>query len=107
MEGNDAAGDVNKGKVTGHILPASANLLGLCFVILSFLRMTKFTEKTVIDEATVTATALFLGSSILSYASLRSEKRSRLYERVADVIFLSGLFFLALASVIIFWEIVP
>ncbi|MFA5352722.1 MAG: hypothetical protein WC291_00700 [Thermodesulfovibrionales bacterium] len=103
----DAAGDLSAGRVTVHILPASANLLGLCFVILSFLRMSKFSEGTVMDESTVIATALFLGSSIFSYASLRSEKRSRFYERVADFIFLAGLFFLAVVSVIIFWEIVP
>ena len=44
---------------------------------------------------------LFLVSSVLSYVSMRSETKAAKYEKTADIIFLIGLFFLSLISIIL------
>ena len=90
-----------KPKVSMHILSASSTLLGLCFLLLSSIRILGIADKTLIDELSGAATIFFLASSIFSYVSMRSMRRAALYEKMADVIFISGLFFLSLVSVVI------
>lgn len=92
----------NKKNISRHILPTSANLLGLCFVILSFIKIwTKGGVETIVDELLGGAIILFLISSVLSYASMRSKRKAEFYEKIADIIFLIGLFFLSIISVVI------
>ena len=38
-----------------HILNASSNLLGICFIVLTSLKLMDKSEKTVIDEVTIVA----------------------------------------------------
>jgi len=96
----------NKNDISHHILPTSANLLGICFVILSFMKVTKTGLETIIDEMMAIGIVLFLAASILSYASIRAKKRGERYEKAADIIFLSGLCLLAITAVIIALEII-
>lgn len=58
-----------------HILPTSGNLLGLCFAILGFIKLSGLADETIIDEVMLVAIVLFLSSSIVSYASMRSLKK--------------------------------
>jgi uncharacterized membrane protein YjjP (DUF1212 family) len=51
------------------------------------------------------AITLFLLSSIFSYMSMRARKKSLFYEKIADVIFLIGLFFITLISLMITFEL--
>jgi len=75
-----------------HILNTSANLLGICFLVLTSLKVLKLSGTTFIDECTSIATILFMCSSILSFLSIRSNsERGSQYENVADIIFLTGL----------------
>jgi len=99
------AGD-NRKNISRHILPTSSNLLGLCFVILSFVRIAKFAAETFLDELLSIAIVIFLISSVFSYASMRAKTRAESYEKVADSIFLSGLFMLTLISVVIVCEVI-
>jgi len=90
-----------------YILSASSTLVGLCFVVLTSLKVNKYKEASYIDEFTAIAVILFMVSSILSYLSMRSSKISSPgYERVADVIFLSGLIFLFIATMMISFNII-
>jgi type III secretory pathway component EscT len=100
--------NVNEKKnVSRHILPTSANLLGLCFVILSFIKFwCRGRIETIIDELLGIAVMLFLVSSILSYASMRSKGKTEYFEKMADIIFLCGLVFLSLISVILVFEVI-
>lgn len=92
----------NKKNISRHILPTSANLLGLCFVILSFIKIwTKGGVETIVDELLGGAIILFLISSVLSYASMRSKRKAEFYEKIADIVFLVGLFFLSVISVVL------
>jgi hypothetical protein len=43
----------NKKNIARHILPTSANLSGLYFVILSFIKVSKLGNETIIDELVV------------------------------------------------------
>ena len=90
-----------------HILSASSTLVGLCFVVLTSLKVNKYKEASYIDECTAIAIMLFMASSILSYMSMRSSKPlSPAYERIADVVFLSGLIFLFIATMMISFNII-
>ncbi len=82
-----------------HILPTSGNLLGLCFAILSFIKVSGLGNETIIDEFIVVAIVLFLSSSIVSYVSMRSSCKEEYYERIAEFIFLGGLSLLGICAV--------
>jgi hypothetical protein len=84
-----------------HILPTSANLLGICFAIFTVIRALGFGESTYIDEMAIVAVFLFLGSCLFSYTSMRSRKRWVLYEKIADFIFISGLGFMSILTLVL------
>lgn len=91
-----------------HILNASSNLLGLCFVVLTSLKLLKMSHKTLIDEATTITTILFMSSCILSFMSIRgSFRRAKLWENIADILFLSGLGVLFLTTILFAFNIIP
>ncbi len=90
-----------------HILTASSTLVGLCFVVLTSLKVNNYKEASYIDECTAIAIILFMVSSILSYLSMRSNKEPKqAYERMADFVFLSGLIFLFIATMMISFNII-
>lgn len=75
-----------------HILNASSNLLGLCFVVLTSLKIMKLSNGTIIDEITAGTTILFMSSCILSFMSIRNSfNKGDMLEKIADIIFLTGL----------------
>jgi uncharacterized membrane protein len=96
----------NKKNISRHILPTSANLLGLCFVILSFIKILKLAKETIIDELVAVAIVLFFTSSFFSYVSMRSNRWAELCEKIADSIFLIGLFLLSIGSVMVAYEVI-
>jgi hypothetical protein len=81
-----------------HILNTSATLMGLCFIVLTSMNFNNAKEKTSVDELTAVAVLLFMISCFLSFLSIRSVKNSHRYEKIADYVFLSGLFFLFLIT---------
>ena len=89
-----------------HILPTSANLLGLCFVIFTLKKLRKADGvERIIDKMDGVVIIIFLAASVLSYASMRSAKNSDHYERIADTVFLAGLFLLSLVALITVYEL--
>jgi hypothetical protein len=97
----------NSKDMSKHILPTASNLLGICFIILNFIKIWKVgrVEAIIIDKLVGLAMGLFLTACILSYASMRSRKRPEVYEKGADLIFLIGLIFLTVIAVISAFEI--
>lgn len=63
------------------------------------------TVDTVLDNLVGVAIVLFLISSVLSYMSMRAKKKEVMYERIADYVFLSGLFFMTGVSLMIAFEV--
>ncbi len=85
-----------------HILNTSSNLLGLCFIVLTSIKILNLKEVTIIDELTAIAIIMFMVSSVLSFLSMRSGKAPGIvYEKIADIIFLSGLLFLFVTAMLI------
>lgn len=90
-----------------HILSTSANLLGLCFIVLTSIKVSKMQDVTLIDETTALAIVLFMTSCILSFVSMRRGRgvNERL-EKIADIIFLSGLIVLFLTTMMITFNVI-
>lgn len=78
---------------SSHILSTSSNLLGFCLLVLTSIKISKFSQSTLIDEFTGGASVLLIIASILSFLSIRNkkEKQSEYYEKFADIIFLTAL----------------
>lgn len=92
---------------TPHILNTSATLLGLCFIVLTSLKVAKMSDSTIIDETTALAIILFMTACILSFLSMkrRGPVNYRL-ERTADIIFLLGLLVLFLTTMMVTFNII-
>jgi len=90
-----------------HILNASSNLLGLCFVVLTSLKLLNISGKTIIDELTTVAIFLFMASCILSFLSIRgSIKKSGKLENIADIFFLIGLLLLFVTALLFSFDVI-
>ncbi|KQN35885.1 hypothetical protein ASE92_07010 [Pedobacter sp. Leaf41] len=90
-----------------HILSTSANLLGICFVVLTSLKKLNLADDSIIDEFAVVAVMLFMTSCILSFVSMRRERQeSQNLEKVADFVFLTGLVVLSVATILIAFNLI-
>ena len=91
-----------------HILNTSSNLLGFCLVVLTSLKISKYSDVSIIDELTGIATIFLIISSIFSFLSLRSgkENMSIHYEKVAGNIFIVALIFVFLITFMIAFSII-
>jgi hypothetical protein len=83
-----------------HILGASTNLLGICFIIIGALKLTNSNSRSYADEIAWLAAALLFVSTINSYLAIRSNGAKDWQLRVADLAFMGGLICLA-ASIVI------
>lgn len=90
-----------KQQLTQHILPTSSNLLGICFVILSFIKVGDKGHATLLDECIILPIILFFVASMLSYVSMRSSTDKPRIEHIADNVFMAGLMSLSLIAVIL------
>lgn len=71
-----------------HILNTSANLLGLCFIVLRSRSISDMKGATYIDEGTACAILAFMTSCVLSFLSIRKQSTiSDKFEEVADMVF--------------------
>lgn len=90
-----------------HILSTSANLLGICFIVLTSLKKLALTDGSLIDEFAVAAVMLFMTSCILSFIAMRRERSmSNRLEQIADFVFLSGLVVLFVATILIAFNLI-
>jgi len=91
---------------SSYILNASSNLLGLCFVVLTSLKLLNISHRTIIDELTGCAIVLFMASCILSFLSLRGSRKARQIETIADYLFLSGITLLFLPTLLFSFNVI-
>ncbi|MCW3090158.1 MAG: hypothetical protein JWP81_1227 [Ferruginibacter sp.] len=92
---------------SAHILNTSSNLLGICFIVLTSLKLLKMQSNTLVDEFTTGAMILFMVSCILSFLSVKNNSsRSRRYEGIAEILFLIGLFCLFATTMLITFNII-
>ncbi len=90
-----------------HILNTSATLMGICFLVLTSLNALKVTSKTIMDELTTAAIVMFMASSFLSFISMRNQKSpGERIEKIADVVFIAGLFFLFATTLLLAFNMI-
>jgi hypothetical protein len=91
-----------------HILNTSSNLLGFCLVVLTSLKISKYSTVSVIDEFTGVGTIFLIVSSIFSFLSIRSnnENIAARYEKIAENIFIIALVFVFLITFMIAFSII-
>ncbi len=95
-------------KTAPHILNASTNLLGFCLVIITSLKITKFSHHSYLDEFTVCAIFCLTLSCTLSFLSLKSKKdiQANQLENIADILFFVALLCISLAVCIVSIDVV-
>ena len=90
-----------------HILNTSSNLLGICFLLLTSLKVLGKSQQTIIDDITFVAIILFMLSCLLSFLSMRRPtKQSKNLEKIADYIFLTGLSVLFITAILFSFNII-
>ncbi|SDG60625.1 hypothetical protein SAMN05421827_108143 [Pedobacter terrae] len=90
-----------------HILSTLANLLGICFIVLTSLKKLALNDGSLIDEFAVAAVMFFMASCILSFISMRRQRMTnQRLEKAADFIFLSGLLVLFIATILIAFNLI-
>ncbi len=95
-------------KTAPHILNASTNLLGFCLVIITSLKIAKFSHHSYLDVFTVGAIFCLMISCALSFLAIKStqENTSNRLENVADILFFSALICISLAVCIVSIDVV-
>ena len=93
---------MGKNKTSPHILSTASNLLGLCFIVLTALKVQDLREATLIDEFTIVDIVFFMTSSILSFISMKTEKDtlSDKFESIADSFFFIGLIVMFITTIL-------
>jgi hypothetical protein len=89
-------------KTAQHILNTSANLLGFCLIVISSLQISNKAANTLLDEFTSIIALLLAISAVFSFSSMKTknQKRTLLFEDIADWFFMIGL--IGLLLVILF-----
>ena len=83
-----------------HILGASTDLLGICFIIITGLRLVNADARSIADEVAWLAAALLFVAAMTAYLAIRGNHDDGWHIHVADAAFLSGMTVLAAAVVI-------
>lgn len=73
-----------------NILNAASNLLGICFLIITGLSLTRSNSRSYADEAAWAAAVFFLLSIAFSYYAIRTERLAARSATWADRIFMLG-----------------
>jgi hypothetical protein len=73
-----------------HILNAATNLLGICFVIISALKIGNLNSRSFGDEATWISAFFFLVSITVSYMAIRNNDAKAWQTSMADWSFMAG-----------------
>ena len=97
----------NKNSNSGYILNTSGNLVGLCFIALTSLKLFKLPVESFIDDITAGALVLFMGSCLLSFLSLRGKSSQvKRYELMAEYAFLVGLILIFVMTLLVTYNVV-
>jgi hypothetical protein len=92
--------------LSGHILPNSANLVGVCITVISLVKALHIGHVGSLLDSLLAVDALFFTvSAFLSYASLRGIK-SVIFEKFADHIFMMGLLELGICAILLSFEVI-
>ncbi len=96
--------------LSGHILPASATLIGVCVTLVGLVKVVEVkTGNSQVDEYAALGAIAFLTCSVASYLSMRcsaNENLSYWLEQVADANFIAGLIAITLIATLFAYEVI-
>ena len=96
---NDSSNNESHTRSAHHILPTASNLLAICFVILSFVKMGDKSDNTFLDEMIIFPIILFFTASVFSYSAMRAHSGRPKIEKIADMVFMIGLLSLSIIAI--------
>ncbi len=98
---------VNKIKdVSRHILPVSSTMVGVCMTVITLMQLVPKDRVASWSDNLIAIDGLFfLGSTIFSYWSLRSDNNSAKAESFADTLFLLGMILMVIISFLVAFEL--
>lgn len=93
-------------RLSAHILPTSATMIGVCMTVLSIGHLGPSGEfRMIVDKLLAVDAVVFLVSALLSFIAMRAGRRGRPQEVRAELIFTGGLVLLALVAVVLAFAI--
>jgi len=94
--------------LSGHILPTSGAMLGVCMTVISIVKLTQSNRGIAywVDDLLALDALIFLTSSVFSYLSIRSHSKKIYFEDIADKVFMLALLCMGAAVVLLTYEIV-
>jgi cytochrome bd-type quinol oxidase subunit 2 len=84
-----------------NIINAASNLLGICFLIIAGLSLTKSNSRSIADEVSWVAAVCVLASLALSYIAIRKQDEDAWQGIWADRIFLLGVAALTVSTLVV------
>lgn len=95
-----------RNELSQHILPTSAQLVGVCVTVISLIKALHIGHVgSLLDKFLAIDALLFTLSAVLSYISMRGEKWAHL-EKYADQFFMLGLVELGGCAILLAFEII-
>ena len=105
---NQHSEDLEK-NICVHIFTVSASMVGVCMTVIGIIHIVIGVRKidTVADNLLAFDALLFLIASMFSYTALKAPLSKRMYhiERIADCLFMIGLFIMVIVSGIIAYAV--
>lgn len=93
-------------RLSDHILPVSATMVGVCITVITVMQITPdHAFASWVDKLMALDSLAFMVSTLLSYWSIRHHDANLKVEQIADRMFLLGLAILVVASFLIAFEL--
>lgn len=89
--------------IAHHIFSGSITMIGVCVTIIALFRAFKISSETFADNILGADTFIFIVATLFAYASLRKGSSKRM-ERIADVLFFTGMLTMIIVSVLILYS---
>ena len=95
-----------RSELSQHILPTSAQLVGVCMTVISLVKVLHIGQAgSVLDKCLAIDALIFTISAALSYSSMRDDRSGNL-EKYADQFFMVGLFELGGCAILLSLQII-
>ena len=92
-----------------HMMSVSAGMVGVCLTVIGLFKLIRNLQRagTIADDLVAIDSLLFVAVCLFSYGAMRTANRKwrQRLERIADLLFLSALSFMAIICGIIAWTI--
>ena len=89
--------------IANHIFSGSITMIGVCVTIIALFRAFKISSETFADNILGIDTFIFILATLFSYMALRKDDNKPM-ERIADILFFSGMLIMLIVSVLILYS---